>query len=472
VQGQDEWDQWGTPAAVTVVVDKTAPVTSAITLNPQATNGLVGSPNKPGNVIITATITDPITGGVASSVTGVEGYLDSVRPAGDANGLYFSPIGGGQWTTDMPLAWLASKKSDGPVTIYVVGTDAAGNRSIGAGATESTSLNLDRTKPVVGLSLAQGTGYLANRTLTGTVTANDTTAAGGSGIVYAEYFVGADPGPGRATRVTTLGLPAVGPVTGTFTYDLFAHGFFTPTALKVTFRVKDAAGNWSQTTTPFTTQSLLVFSNGFEPNTLGAWNLGSVGPVGFATTTPTGRIAGQQSLLVGVRPAAFYAVGLAMPAYAGQALTSMHASFSLRTLAASTGCATGTNTATCLPNGASVLTAYTGGSNVLVVQIGRAAPNRAARFRVGIRVGGSIVYPGGATQGWVTVGGANATSFTVAVDWSSATRQAVVRVNGGRAITSVRGSAGATIANVAVGSTSVDPFTSTGSLSFDNVAIA
>ena len=57
------------------------------------------------------------------------------------------------WSADMPLSWLAAKKADGPVTLVVVGTDAAGNRGDGstpAGSGDhhsSTGRRLDRASP-------------------------------------------------------------------------------------------------------------------------------------------------------------------------------------------------------------------------------------------------------------------------------------------------------------------------------------
>lgn len=468
VQGQDDLGQWGAVTSKDIVVDTTAPVTTAITLKPVATNGLVGSPNKPGNVTITATVAD-----AASAVTGVEGFLDSVGPAGSANGLYFSPLGGGKWQTDMPLAWLAGKKADGLVSLYVVGTDAAGNRSDGTGATESTTINLDRTKPTVSLdSLVQGTGYLANRTLTVGFTAADNATATGSGIVYAEWFVGADPGQGRATALAVPSSPNVGPFSGSFTYDLYAAGLFNGGNVTVTVRAKDAAGNWVQARSTVVTTSLWLFRNGFESSQLADWNLGSTGAVTTTTQTSQGRISGGRSLRVAVRPAAYYSVDLSVPTYANQPLSSFHATFDMRSLTAVTRCATSGSTATCRPGGVTVFQAVGPNGTVVVVQYGRAAANRAARFRVGIRSGSTTAFNGGFSQGWATVGSATTQSFNVVVDWSSSGRRATAHVNGGGAINSPLGSSGQTVTSFSVGSVNLAPLGSTGNLSFDNVNIA
>ncbi len=475
VQGQDEFGQWGTAASTPLVVDITAPVTTAITLTPTATNGLVGSPNKPGYVTIKATVTD------ASAVTGVQGYLDAVKPAASANGLYFSPLGGGQWTTDMPLSWLASRKLDGPITVVVVGTDAAGNRGDGTAPVNVTaSLLIDRVNPLINIanlaqgagfranravSLAQGAGYLANRTISYDVTMSDASA----GVAYAEWFVGRDPGRGRATPIAIPGAPVTGsPVTAHLTYDLWSRHIINSTTLSFNVRTRDAAGNWSQVTKPLTTQSLALFVNGFENDQMAAWTAGQGNGVPRFTTTPGIRLQAARSLYVGVRSRVFLGVDLTTPTRANQDLASLHASFLLGTRPGVnqvvTGCAVGANPNTCQPNGVMVFRALnSAGQTVVTVEYGRATATSPVRFRIGTRQAGGFVF-----GSWATRNPA-ANTNTVTIDWNPGSVQ--LRVNSNQLLSSRGIDAAATAQVVQIGAINyAGP--ARGNLAFDAVNLA
>jgi hypothetical protein len=466
VQGRDDRGTWTVkPVSTTLVIDKTAPVTGTITLDPAATNGLQGSASKPGYIRISADVTD------ANGVTAVDGYLDSVKPAGNANGIYFSKVSGTTWAADMPLSWLAGKKADGSVKVYVVGTDTAGNRGVTL-TTTSATLNLDRTKPsnLTITGFAQAATYPTNRNLTFTVTGADVAAATGtpSGVAYAEWFVGADPGQGSGTPIAV----SSGSFSADLSYDLWRAGVFTPTTLSVTLRARDAAGNWSQVTvkTPSPTNSLILFSNGFEPTTLGAWN--GVPLAGTSLSTGNGqRLVQTTSLRANVRPAAYYAVDLtAAPYSAVGGLSGMHSSVLVSPRGVVTRCQTGTNVNTCQPFGDTIFSARnSSGDEVIAVQYGRAAATSRTMFRVGVRgTNGQLNY-----TGWTTR--ATAATYTVTVDWQAGAGRgrAVLRVNG-VALTSPNGASANQVATVQAGVMNrlTNNPTKLGYFLFDSVSIA
>ncbi len=432
VQGRDDLGQWGTPVGTALVVDRHAPVTTQVLLNPNGTNGLVGSPNKPGYITVTATVADPVSGGVSSAVTTVEGYVTSVKDTGTANSLYFSPLGGGRWAADMPLAWVAAvRKTDGPIPIVVVGTDAAGNRSDGSLASETNQLLLDRVKPVVvSASASQGTTYPSNRFVTVDVSLTDDA----SGISYAEFFTGADPGLGKAARLTITPTPGpLGPLaaTGTGTFDLVRANILTPRNLVFTVRTKDVAGNWATavTTSVLRTSAVRVlFINGFEPNQLGSasWTGGSTGAVQLANGGGGPRpIAGTQSLSVAGNRAGYYRSSVPTPVtpVLPGPVTVLETRFSMATGTSRTGCVS--RTGPCVVRGVTVLSAAdTAGTTAFQVEYRRATRTSVQQFRIVMATAGGL-----RSTSWRTVPGAP--RFDLVVDWSSATNGSLtLRVNG------------------------------------------
>jgi hypothetical protein len=475
IQGQDNVGagQWGAVKDTTFTVDTTAPTTTKITLNPGATNGLVGSPNKPGYVTITTQLHD------ASPLTTVEGYLDKVGATDTPNALFFSPIGvdiatgDTKWITDMPLAWLAGKKTDQLVPLFVVGTDAAGNRSNGLAPSVSTTVNLDRTAPnAPAFSLAQGTTNYVTRGLV-TVSFTATDPAGNatttpSGINYAEWFVGTDPGQGRGTRFAFT--PGAS-VAGSATFDLRAAGAFTGGRFTFGVRVRDAAGNWSTMTShTINTASLAVFSNGFEPSGSGAAALWLPGksPVGTGLVGLPDRIAGAQSLSVNAGTIGYYTENLVPLIAPAASMSYLHANFSMGPRGVVTGCVPGRNqnVTTCTPQGITVFSGQNaGGSDLVVVQYGRAGATSRVQFRIGERRGGGVVF-----GGWATV--QTRTNYNVTVDWASAQRgTAALRVNGNNVVSQTTGNTTAFKVTQARIGVLAAPATAIGSILFDTVVL-
>jgi FtsP/CotA-like multicopper oxidase with cupredoxin domain len=421
LEGRDQLGQWGTPIGTTLVVDRQAPLTTLVTLNPSATNGLVGSPNKPGNVTITATVVDKPDGTSNSPVTTVEGYVGTVKASNSADSLYFSPIGGDVWQADMPLAWLASHKSDGDITIVVVGTDSAGNRSTGSGPSERTTILMDRTKPTATISALTTTNGESVLHIDGAFAeVIPTPTAPTSGIAFAEWFIGADPGLGQATRIAGpyLSAPLSNPVS--IDYNLIGTGLSLQN-VTVTLRTKDAAGNVATTSRRIAIGAIpATFANGFAVADRQQWTAGPLGVPGAARTLQIGRIAGQRALSVTLGSVGYYEKSL-RGVVSGDSLARIKAGFTLVLGRTYSGCtATSCKTAT-------VFTGVSAsGRDVVTVQYQRRSATSKPLFRVVVATGstGTKVTAGR----WTAV--PVAASYSVTVGWTSSTQgRAVLRVN-------------------------------------------
>jgi hypothetical protein len=415
VQGKDVHGHWGAVRNATFTVDKTAPTVTSVKVVPTVTNGLNGSPAKPTTITVTAAITDS-----GSPITTVEAYVGATPgPKDSPLGVLLSPVGNGTWTGDVPLAWLAGIKADGPVAFSVAATDAAGNRS---STSPAAALLLDRTRPAFVLSAVQGVGFPANRTLTVSATVTDL----GSGLAYAEYFIGADPGVGRGIRITpvpVVGQPGRWTVSGA--YDLAYANLVDGRIITATLRVRDAALNWSQATRSVDLTDLRLFRNGFQTFEAQPWTAVN-GTVQYVTGAAA--LAGGRSLGTPLTSAGSAAKTIAtIPAVGGATMDVLHATFVMAADAGSrTGCPTGT-ALTCNPEGRTVFAAQSvgGATSIATVEWGRGVANGQTKFRLTVRTGASTT----ATSGWRTVAAANV--YTVLVDWSSGTsRTTTLRVNG------------------------------------------
>ena len=148
------------------------------------------------SVIVTATVADSAAG-PTSDITSVEGYVGAVGPG----------LGRGEQPLLLADRWRQVERRTAaglarrhgrtaPCTVFVVGTDAAGNRSDGTGTDESKTITLDQAgppdrQPRTGDRCVPGSPATAARS-TSRRRSRDAT----SGIAFAEYFVGADPGQG------------------------------------------------------------------------------------------------------------------------------------------------------------------------------------------------------------------------------------------------------------------------------------
>ncbi|MDY7542385.1 multicopper oxidase domain-containing protein [Cryobacterium sp. 5B3] len=264
IHSQDAAGNWGAPVTINLVVDKTAPTTSGVTVAPTPNNGTLGFNGSPSAIRVTvATMADPISATVSSTISSAEAFIDTVTANGSGivvratDSAYNSASEAGYF--EIPLATVA-QLSDGSHVISVHAKDAAGNW----GAVATSTLVIDKVKPVVSaVSVSPNpSGGAASVVLTAQAT------DAGTAVTRAEWFSGADPGAGNGTAMTVTG---TGPWTVSSTID--ARGF-SEGPRTLTVRVRDAAGNWSVTASAvLQVQAALSFST-----------LGNSNPAGVAGT--------------------------------------------------------------------------------------------------------------------------------------------------------------------------------------------
>ena len=106
VRAQDAVGNWGAIARPTLIVDKTGPTTRSVSATPNPTNGLFGVQiGSTGQLYerIDATITDPVAGGVSSTIVAAEYFIDTVGANGTgggmlaADGVFNSSTEGASW---------------------------------------------------------------------------------------------------------------------------------------------------------------------------------------------------------------------------------------------------------------------------------------------------------------------------------------------------------------------------------------
>ncbi len=226
VASTDSADNIGDPsAAVSLLIDRTAPTVSAVSATPNPTNGAIGINSSIAAVRVTATLADATTGsGVASG----EMFIDAVGAIG--TGIILVPSDGSfnsnseAARADIPLGTILGLTT-GNHTLSVRGRDAAGNWSTTLG---TTTLVVDKALPTISsATLTPNNGTVALGAA-GSLTLNVTAADVGSGLNGGQYTIDggtAIPFAGTSAAITTGSLTA-----GTH-------------ALSV--RVKDLAGNLS-----------------------------------------------------------------------------------------------------------------------------------------------------------------------------------------------------------------------------------
>ena len=242
VHAKDAAGNWGPFNTINLIVDKTAPSVSGLTLTPSASNN--------SSVAVSAATSDTATGN--SNIAAGQYFIDALGSVG--TGIAMTPGAASpstNITANIPSATIAALAA-GNHTIYVRSKDAAGNWS----AATSATLLIDRTVPTF-TSITLTPNSIASGTATVQVTLNgatDPTVSGlASGVVGGEYWFGSTnitAGTGTSFNGLVTNIPTASLTAGTYT---------------VRTRVRDAAGNWSTnvrtaTLTVISVQPALYFS--------------------------------------------------------------------------------------------------------------------------------------------------------------------------------------------------------------------
>ena len=268
VHSMDAFGQWGDFAEATLAVDQTGPDTSNVVADPNPNNG--STPYNPTvfAVRVDATLSDPLSPDVNSTILRAEGFINGI--GADGSGFPLSPRDGlfNEAVEDayvyIPLSTIGTL-GVGTHQIYVHGQDASGNW----GATAFVDFVIEVDIPTV-------TGVTVTpNTTDGTVLVALTATASdpSSDIDLAEWFAGADPGTGNGAPMSVTANGAVWDLAATIDANGWAPGNY-----QINVRVRDTAGNWSPTafTTltvtagPPTAPELLYFSTFGSGTVLGA----------------------------------------------------------------------------------------------------------------------------------------------------------------------------------------------------------
>jgi hypothetical protein len=259
IRSQDVVGNWGLWAAATLEVDKTGPAAGSVAATPSYLD-LSGAPPVTA-VRLDGVITDPLVAGVNANVTKAEGFIDTVGAAGSGfpllpqDGVFDETSEGVYY--DIPIVNFTVLRQ-GDHTLYVRGKDAAGNW----GATTAVTVTVWKgITDTVGPIITVGPSVTPNPTggqlvLNLTATAADPDNI--SNIAAAEWFRGADPGPGNGMPLQAAD-GTFDAATEALTGQLDARGWgLGPHQISV--RAMDEAGNWGPVVTiTVNVDQLLVF---------------------------------------------------------------------------------------------------------------------------------------------------------------------------------------------------------------------
>lgn len=262
VRSQDSTGQWGDFATIDLLIDRTGPATSGVTVAPNPNNGALPiNPSRPA-IRVDAIVSEPNGGPITSNVQRVEGFIDLVGANG--TGFPFTPVDGlfdgpnENAYAFIPLINLA-QLAEGAHQISVRGQDSAGNW----GPATTITLTIDRTPPAV--SGVAVTPNPTNSAPTVTLTGNATDAL--TGISAAEWFVGADPGAGNGSAMTLTANGGGMDLAASINVSTWLTGDYV-----LSVRARDAAGNWSNPVSVTLTVDDLIFADSFESGGVAAWN--------------------------------------------------------------------------------------------------------------------------------------------------------------------------------------------------------
>jgi len=264
VHSMDDFGWWGDFATVTLIVDQSGPTTSNVVANPNPNNGAL-----PYNPTVYAVRVDATLSDGSSTIHQVEGFIETVGT--DGTGFPLTPRDGlfNELTEEayayIPLSTI-SQLTEGPHPIWIHAKDASGNW----GAAVAVDLIIDKTAPSV-------SNVSATPNPTGAATSTTLTALADEAVAQAEWFDGADPGPGNGMPMSAsgTGLSAI--------IDVSA---WAPGDHIISVRARDEAGNWSAAETLLlcVVKCNDIFADSFASGDTSAWTVttGAVSVIGGA----------------------------------------------------------------------------------------------------------------------------------------------------------------------------------------------
>lgn len=294
VHARDALGNWGAYGMLSLWMDRSGPLATGLSLGPNPNNGTLSVNTSSYAIRLTAEFGSL---GELSTIERVEGFVDTIRTNGSGfplmamDGLFDERVE--QAYVDIPLPTIQILSS-GPHFVYFHGKDMAGNW----GAFSSLVLIVDKLAPQnSAISVSPNpTGGASTVTLQATFQEPDNTnlngTAPGSGIVAVEWFIGADPGFGRANPMTAQD--------GAFDSNLETaqalidvSGWNDNTTYTLWVRARDGAGNWSSLTSvnlsvSENTLNVVLLSDNFDGNTLDNWS----GAVGNVVLSPAANMDG------------------------------------------------------------------------------------------------------------------------------------------------------------------------------------
>ncbi|MCB9155911.1 MAG: multicopper oxidase family protein [Caldilineaceae bacterium] len=264
VRSHDAAGNWGAPATITLIVDKTGPATSGVTAAPNPNNGQLPFDSTNPVVRVTAAFAD-----TTANISAAEGFIDTQGANG--SGFIFTASDGAfnslteNGYVDIPLTTIV-QLSAGNHTIYVHAKDAAGNW----GAAASYTLVIDKTPPTV----ASITRLNANPTAAATVQFLVTFSENVSGVASGNFTLVQGGGLTGATITAVTGSGA----SWTITASTGTGGGTLGLNLTSASGIKDSAGNVLATAgLPFVGQTYTVVSPPLYFSTSGNSNPPGVG---------------------------------------------------------------------------------------------------------------------------------------------------------------------------------------------------
>lgn len=248
VHSQDVVGNWGNWATAILKVDRTGPVASNVAAIPDFLD-LSGAPPVTA-VRLEGTLTDTLIAGVNSNVTGAEGFIDTVGAPGSGfpllplDGVFDETSEGAYY--NIPIVNFIVLRQ-GVHTLYVRGRDAAGNW----GATVPVTVTVwkginDTAGPIITVG-PNVTPNPTNGQLRLILTATAADPGNISNIAMAEWFRGADPGPGNGTPLQAADGAFDAP-TEALVAQLNTAGWGIGIHL-ISVRAMDDVSNWGPTAT-------------------------------------------------------------------------------------------------------------------------------------------------------------------------------------------------------------------------------